>query len=223
MVYRRQPRLSDFKTLSEQDRGYKNLRIVFPSNGEHGFPEVAPYTGKPPMDLVSYNSVARRVPRDRMAVHFFIHDNKFEVAWSNPAVALTRLLGVGLSLGPDFSTYSDWPLPVQMFNVYRNRWCSALWQTEGIAVIPTVSWSDRSSFSWCFEGLPENAPLAISTVGCLRRFRREFLLGYYAMVRRLDPSWVVAYGPVLPEMERCSNVIPYLHKRDAFNQDGTLG
>lgn len=41
-------------------------------------------------------------------------------------------------LTPDYSTYHSNPLLVQLFNVYRARWCGRYWQEHGIPVIPSI-------------------------------------------------------------------------------------
>lgn len=59
------------------------------------------------------------------AVHFFLEDYRFESVWHAPRKGSSYVKGVGFALSPDFSLYRDWPLALQVFNVYRNRWCGA--------------------------------------------------------------------------------------------------
>ena len=42
---------------------------------------------------------------------------------------------------------------MQIYNVFRNRWCGAYWASKGLRVIPTVNWGDESTFDFCFEGI----------------------------------------------------------------------
>lgn len=35
--------------------------------------------------------------------------------------------------------------------------------SKGIRVIPTVAWSDRGSFDFCFKGIPKGSIVAVST------------------------------------------------------------
>ncbi len=37
-------------------------------------------------------------------------------------------------LSPDFSMYTNYPEAFQIWQVYRNRWCAAYWQSKGIKV-----------------------------------------------------------------------------------------
>ena len=41
-------------------------------------------------------------------------------------------------------------MAIQIYNVFRDRWCSAYWVTKGIQVIPSVNWCDKSSYDFCF-------------------------------------------------------------------------
>lgn len=65
--------------------------------------------------------------------------------------------------------YREAPLPyemhplMQLYNTFRNRWCGAYFASEGMRVIPTVSWGDERSFAFCFEGIPKGSTVAVST------------------------------------------------------------
>lgn len=89
---------------------------------------------------------------------------------------------------------------VQIWNHYRKHWLGAYWQGNGITVIPTISWSDESSFEWCFDGEPVGGAVAVSSVGTQlnKRAAELFRLGYDEMLRRLNPSTIYFYG-LVPE------------------------
>lgn len=210
MVYRRQPR-QIFETLRYRDDRYRNFSVLFPSSNPLGFPDLEPFSGEIPKQIFPYNSFVRTDVAEGSAVHFFLHDNKFEVCWNNPGVALTRLVQVGTAFSPDFSVFTDWPLAVQQYNIYRSRWCAALWQREGVQVVPTVQWAGPDSFDWCFQGLPRKSVLAVSTVGCAKNktAMAGFMPGYREMSFRLRPTRVLVYGTVLPEMCRLPQELTY--------------
>ena len=102
---------------------------------------------------------------------------------------------------PDFSLYPEMPLSVQLYNVYRSRWCGAHWTANGYTVIPTVSWSNPASYAFCFEGIAPYSMVALTTLGT-RRHKHDFLHGFDALVERVRPSRVLCYGTPFPEMER---------------------
>lgn len=112
----------------------------------------------------------REKPRGIGAVHFFPEDHRFEPVWKSPHQGISYVRRWGYALTLDFSLYANRPLSVQLWNVYRNRWCGAFWHSEGIRVIPTISWSDYESFSFCFLGVQKGSAAAISIVGVVRDY-----------------------------------------------------
>ena len=72
---------------------------------------------------------------------------------------------------------------------------------HGIKVIPTISWSDKSSFEWCFDGEPVGGIVAVSSVGTQNnKLAKElFLNGYNEMMKRLEPETVMFYGTIPKE------------------------
>ena len=82
---------------------------------------------------------------------------------------------------------------LQMYNTFKNRWCGAYWQSLGLRVIPTISWSDERSFDFCFEGIEENSIVAISTHGN-HRAKEGFMLGYNKMLQKIKPCAIICYG-----------------------------
>ena len=123
---------------------------------------------------------------------------------------------------PDFSTYTDFPKAVQIWNHYRKHWLGAYWQSNGITVIPTISWSDESSFDWCFDGEPVGGAVAVSSVGTQMNAtaRVLFLAGYKEMLERLQPSQILFYGSIPAE---CSGdkIIPILTFQDGLKRRGS--
>ena len=192
-----------------------NLHHRFPSDNALGIPLLAhtPLTAVPGW-LVPYRQrVADDVDLSRAGLHFFLSDYRFEIVWNRPQQTLSALSRFGALLAPDFSLYRDWPLVAQQWNVYRNRWCGAFWQSRGLTVIPTVSWSTAASFDFCFLGLPRRSVVAVATVGL--RWRQDgaarslFLAGFRELVRRLHPSRVLCYGSIPEQCRELADVICY--------------
>ena len=69
---------------------------------------------------------------------------------------------------------------------------------HGRDVISTISWSDKNSFDWCFDGEPQESVVAVSSVGCMNsKHRKElFMDGYWEMMARLKPTTIIFYGKV---------------------------
>ena len=134
-------------------------------------------------------------------VHFFNDDSKFNGLYNSYNIdQIKKLAQYKYVLTPDFSLKTDMPLPVQIYNVFRSRWCGAYWQSHGIGVIPTVTWGDERSYDFCFEGIEKGSAVAISTLGC-KSTKELFMKGYDKMKQVLEPSLVICYNQPFEEMK----------------------
>ena len=136
----------------------------------------------------------------KKGVHFFVDDYRFNGIYDNPERTFERYSQYAFLLSPDFSTYADMDWWRQLESVAKNRWVGAYWQSKGMTVIPTVSWSDTRSFEFCFDGVEQNAIVAVSTLGC-KRSKLQFMRGYDVMLDKLNPESIICFGDPLPEME----------------------
>lgn len=170
---------------------------IFSSSNEYGIPDLL-YQDFVPTDLIPYGTEVRRgyAQARNKTVHFFLDDYRFESLWDKPIKTLNPIIKQGQALSPDFSLYSDYPIALQIFNVYRNRWLARYWQEHEVQVIPTVSWSDRKSYPFAFAGIPKHSPVAISTVGIARHKEDKltFLRGMTKMIETLEPKRIILYG-----------------------------
>lgn len=141
---------------------------------------------------------------DRM-VHFFLYDYRFERVWKNPESDIEKLSRYRAVLSPDFSMYLEMAPVMQLYNVFRNRWCGAYWASKGMRVIPTVNWGDESTFDFCFEGIEKGSAVAVSTYmasehGNHQDQKEWFLAGYNEMLRQIEPEKIICYNTPFPEM-----------------------
>lgn len=129
---------------------------------------------------------------------FFVDDYQFERCWSALGTYTKLLEQFNYVCTPDFSLYIDMPKAIQIYNHYRKHYLGAYWQSKGIKVLPTIAWSDKSSYDFCFDGEPKNSVVVTSTVGILSSdtSKRLFLDGYREMKERLNPSLVICYGRI---------------------------
>lgn len=129
-------------------------------------------------------------------VHFYIYDWLFERFWNKPENYLEQLSRFDCVLTPDFSLYTDMPLAMQMWNVYRSRLMGKIMEDYGITVIPTLSWCRPDSYEFCFEGIPKHSVVSVSTVGVMTSedAQKIWVDGMNEAMRVLEPSCVVAYG-----------------------------
>lgn len=148
-----------------------------------------------PKKLQGFNYVLNK-PDYSSCVHFFLDDYQFERIWQRPDFYIEKLLEFDCALTPDFSLYLDMPIAMQVWNTYRSRLIGQIMQDYGMTVIPTVSWSTEESFAFCFDGLPKDATLAISTIG-VKQNKEQLKIweeGVTEMINRLNPKRIVIYG-----------------------------
>jgi hypothetical protein len=126
--------------------------------------------------------------------HFFLDDYRFERVWNTPAKYIDVLKKYHGCLTPDYSLYTDFPLAMQIWNTYRNRYLGRYCQELGIKVIPTISWSTKESYDFCFCGVPTGSVVAISTIGVRVKDKELFFAGYQMMREILKPKQVLIYG-----------------------------
>lgn len=178
-----------------------NTRALYPSSSEWGIPDV-PKAFVAPQKMIAYNDKGRcENPEPGSAIHFFLDDYRFETVWSQPLRSLARISRAGMALSPDFSLWTEMPLSMQLWQVYRSRWC-AMWMHEhGIAVIPTISWSTPDSWNFCFDGVQHDSVVAISTVGVTQDSIDLFRAGLSMLWIKLRPTQILVYGRMLPELE----------------------
>jgi hypothetical protein len=142
-------------------------------------------------------------------IHFFTYDWNFEAVYEKPEKATARLSQYYALLTPDFSIYYTMPLALQIYNIFKSRWCGAYWQSLGLKVIPTVEWGLEESFDFCFDGIEEGSVIAVSTY-CREDYKKEFMVGYNKMLETIKPSTVICYGERWPEMAGNIKVVdPY--------------
>ena len=190
--------------MYRQGRNYENLnKCIFDGTGAYGIPPLEPVAPEHcnPESFIGFNYVKSCKDSYGKGVHFFVDDYQFTRCWTNPDVCLRRLSEFKAVCTPDFSTYTDFPRAIQIYNHYRKHWLGAYWQQNGITVIPTISWSDKASFEWCFDGEPEGACVAVSSVGTQlnKESRALFQAGYDEMLTRLQPQRIYFYGLVPDE------------------------
>lgn len=150
----------------------------------------------------------------KRGVHFFVDDYRFEGIYRNPDRSLEKYSQYAFLLTPDNSTYADMNYWRQLESIAHSRWVGAYWQSRGLTVIPTISWSDTSSFEFCFDGVEPHSIIAIGTIGC-KHEKLSFMRGYNAMLDRIAPSAVICFGSPFKEMEGNIIVIDYLSSRKA--------
>ena len=201
--------------MTEENYNYRTsqtlLRNQFPGSGKLQIPIIPRFHSKPgdfdDLLLIGFDKANLEDVNhlDRM-VHFFLYDYRFERVWKNPESDLEKLSRYRAVLSPDFSMYLEMAPVMQLYNVFRNRWCGAYWASKGMRVIPTVNWGDEATFDFCFEGIEKGSVVAVSTYMVWSHDNRQdqkewFLAGYNEMLRRIEPEKIICYNTPFPEMQ----------------------
>lgn len=180
-----------------QLRAYKsfNLHLINATNCLGGvWPAISPSHAVPERLTTFYPKTAK--DNSDAFCHFFIDDYRFERIWREPeryVDVLKRYAGV---IMPNFSTWHIMPLPMQYWNLYRNRAMACYWQQQGIEVIPLLQCGDPRTYDYAFEGLPIGGTYAVMNNGLMkdkenRYYWYEFL---HIAVEAVKPDLLVMYG-----------------------------
>lgn len=149
-----------------------------------------------PESLIGFNYVKTTKPQKGVGVHFFVDDYQFERVWNNPQKYIEKLVAFDCVCTPDFSLYVEMPMAMKIWNVYRSRLIGQMLQESGANVIPTLSWCEKDTFSFCFDGIEPRGTVAVSTIG-VKQADENYQLwkdGMDEAIRRLKPSHVIVYG-----------------------------
>ncbi len=134
-------------------------------------------------------------------IHFYMDDQKFDSKktsiWTYPYEALKIIIHFQGIISPDFSTYSDFPEPIKIYNTYRMRAFGCFMESEGIPYIHNVRWGTKETWKYCFDGIPVHGVVAVGTVASgLRRKenRKLFEEGFRKMIEIIQPKVIIIYG-----------------------------
>ena len=148
----------------------------------------------------------------KRGVHFFVDDYRFNSIYFNPERSLKKFAQYKFLLTPDFSMYAEMQPWRQMESLAHSRWCGAYWQSKGLTVIPTISWSTPNSFEYCFDGVECNSIIAVGMIGC-KGNRNGFMRGYNTMREKLNLSLVLCFGTPFSEMKGNIVAVDYKSSR----------
>lgn len=178
------------------------VNIEFEKCGRYGIPLIKKQNIN--LDKIEFLNYLKIKSNDEVnknkTIHFFTYDWNFENVYEKPEQALEKLDHYYALLTPEFSTYKDMPLARQIDSVFKNRWCGAFWQKQGMLVIPTISWGSYSCFDFFCDGVEEGSVVAVSTY-TREDNKKGFMEGYEIMMEKIKPSAVICYGTPFEEMK----------------------
>ena len=188
----------------QDPRDYMNLDKFYPKiAGKYGMPLIRKQNiNLENIELLGFNN-ARTSKEKHKFLHFFLDDYQFYRVWNELRGNGEIIKEYAGALSPDFSLYLDYPISLQIYNTYRNRYCGAYWQSLGVKVVPTIGWSDEKSFDFCFDGVEKGSIVAVGTVGVMnnKEAKELFIKGYNEMLKRIEPSKIIIYGNEIEGLE----------------------
>lgn len=156
-------------------------------------------------------------------VHCFLYDRQLEPLYKNPRKYIPKLQKYYAVMTPDYSRYDGRDQFGIINATYKNRFVGAWWSLYGRNVIPTIGWTNKDSFDFCFEGVEQGSIVSISTLGVHsdKYSTTEFLTGYKARREKINPSSIICLGDPLEGMNT-DNVlfVPY---KDSFGRQFKTG
>lgn len=180
-------------------------------------------TTKPPVQLISYDDAKslynKEIKKGNQTfhvdawIHFYIDDQKFDgkqsSIWLYPDKALGIIKHFNGVITPDFSTYIDFPDAIKRYNTYRMRAFGHWMYLNQVPVINNVRWGTEETWSYCFDGIPQNSIIAIGSVASKLKSsvnRFIFEIGLQEAIKVINPSQIIIYGstasPLLAELRQ---------------------
>lgn len=190
--------------------------------GDYELPQVNAYAGDVPLQLIPYT--CRHTATHTSTIHFYLDDYRFASIWPKLRKYTESVARFHSVIAPDFSLYCDCSKVINLQNLYRNRAITAIWQSMGIPVIPSVSWADADSLSYCLDGLPQHSVLSVGSVG-VSRSQASIQLWRYAIaqiIERLNPKALIVYGAHI-DLDFTTNVPLYYHQDFIHSKLRTYG
>lgn len=135
-------------------------------------------------------------------VHFYTEESRYECLRKCPERYLNMLKTADFVIGPDFSTYRNWPCPVVMKNAFDNMLLAAWLQKNGVKVVANVFWITPLTYNLVFSGQPSGGTIAVGSCALSLSDRKGvslWLHGYREAVHTLHPTNVIRYGKSVPE------------------------
>ena len=108
-----------------------------------------------------------------------------------------RFKNVKYIVGPDYSLFGDFPVALQIYNIYKSRICMAwLMANTNAIIIPNIRWTFDFSYDFVFDGIPKGSNIAISILGQInnKNNKKMFFDGFRKAVDKIEPKSILVYG-----------------------------
>jgi hypothetical protein len=188
-------------THNDKDKEFNTHIAIFSSDNLYGIPSLLPqqinFYLPPKFKLKVYRQSNKMIINDNEDIcHFFTYDYHFNSVFSKCENSLSHVSRYFAVIEPNYSVYANFPMALNVFNVFRTRWVGRFWQSKGLRVIPCPAWGKPETYSFCFSGIPKNQIVAIRTPQYFQNseHRALFINGYYAMIDAIKPRLIISKG-----------------------------
>lgn len=205
--------LSEFKFWLEKHLCNPPFSGDFPTTGKYDFPQLAQINFLPEEPALPFNYLKSTPYRENYWFHCFTSEEHFHKLYNRFEDYVPFLKQAKGLISADFSLYRDYPEEILIDNYRANRLIDYALQQAGVKMIPTAGFADESSWEWCFDGLPLNSTVAITT-NCLGRDKeayRLFVGGVNTMIAKIQPTAIVVCGECPDWLEKRFPDIQIVH------------
>ena len=214
--------------LKTNVRKYDNFKVYYWHDanliGKYKLPQLEAIQ-EIPEKVISFNERKGIINPENYWVDFFIDDVLFENFWNHPEMSFGNLKKFQGIIATDYSMLPEMLPGQRIWNCTRNRVMAYYLQKNGFKIIPVASWCDERDFDWCFDGLPRESSIAISTNGCKSSpyGKRILLSGVEELVKQKNPSHIIICGRYMNEFEKYEKVFCYPSYSQRWKERGYNG
>ncbi len=185
----------------------------FSYDRQYNFPQLAQVKYLPEEPVYPLNYLKSTVKKGRYWYHCFTSEKNFHKlhnCFEDYVELLRQAKGL---ISADFSLFRDYSEEILIEKCRANRLVDYALQQAGIPMIPTAGFADESSWEWCFDGLPLNSTVAVTTntLGRDREAHRLFVGGINTMIKKIQPTAIVVCGKVPAWMQNRHPDIQIIH------------
>ncbi len=150
-----------------------------------------------PDDIVPFDKIGK-MPERRSCVVFNLADRRIDCFWNRPDRYFNRLRQYSCVAIPDFSLLLGMERQFISYNLLRSFKLARRMEEKGILVMPAPMWAYPDSYDECFEALPRNSVMLVSTIGSINddESLKYLQMGLHELLVRKRPPGIVLYGPV---------------------------
>ena len=183
-----------WKFKKSQNMGLEYSKNAFRS-GKYGIAKLKKYIGDLPNKFITLQDI-NKIGSPNIGVLGFSYDYVLENLATHIEKYVSSLSNYKCFGEPDFSVKIGDPLACAVSSTFRSHNIAYYLQEMGCPIIPTMKWSDETSYDVCFDGYEKGGAVLVSTMGVLRdeRSHMYFANGFKEMLKRISPDTVVLYG-----------------------------